>query len=102
MVFGLGNPGERYAGTRHNVGFRVVDALAARLGVAFRKKMFHAYVVGKGLHEGKSLHLVKPLTFMNNSGKAVREALREPAARCPRWSWCATPSISPRETCASS
>jgi len=77
VVFGLGNPGERYAGTRHNVGFRVVDALASRLGVAFRKKMFRSYFVGKGLHEGRSLHLVKPLTFMNNSGKAVREALRE-------------------------
>jgi peptidyl-tRNA hydrolase, PTH1 family len=77
VVFGLGNPGERYAGTRHNVGFRVVDALASRLGVAFRKKMFHSYSVGKGLHEGRSLHLVKPLTFMNDSGRAVREALRE-------------------------
>jgi PTH1 family peptidyl-tRNA hydrolase len=77
VVFGLGNPGDRYAGTRHNVGFRVVDALAARLGVAFKKKLFHSYMVGKGAHEGGGLYLVKPLTFMNNSGRAVREALRE-------------------------
>jgi peptidyl-tRNA hydrolase, PTH1 family len=77
VVFGLGNPGERYAGTRHNVGFRVVDALASRLGVAFKKKLFHSYMVGKGMHGGQGLFLVKPLTFMNNSGKAVREALRE-------------------------
>ena len=77
MVVGLGNPGERYAGTRHNVGFMVVDALAQRLGVSFKKKLFHSYSVGKGPHEGQSLYLVKPLTFMNNSGRAVREALRE-------------------------
>jgi peptidyl-tRNA hydrolase, PTH1 family len=77
VVVGLGNPGERYADTRHNVGFKVVDALAAGLGVAFKKKLFHSYYVGKGSHGGKSLYLVKPITFMNNSGKAVREALRE-------------------------
>jgi PTH1 family peptidyl-tRNA hydrolase len=77
VVFGLGNPGGRYAGTRHNVGFRVVDALADRLGVAFKKKLFHSYSLGKGTHEGRSLYLVKPLTFMNTSGRAVREALRE-------------------------
>jgi PTH1 family peptidyl-tRNA hydrolase len=77
VVVGLGNPGERYAGTRHNVGFMVVDALARSLGVAFKKKLFHSYSVGKGAFEGRSLYLVKPLTFMNASGRAVREALRE-------------------------
>ncbi len=77
MVVGLGNPGDRYAGTRHNVGFMVVDALAHRLGVPFKKKLFHSYCIGKGMHEGTSLYLVKPLTFMNDSGRAVREALRD-------------------------
>ena len=77
MVVGLGNPGERYSGTRHNVGFMVVDALAARLGVHFKKKLFHSYFLGKGLHDGAALYLVKPLTFMNDSGRAVREAMRE-------------------------
>ncbi|HEY9593283.1 MAG TPA: aminoacyl-tRNA hydrolase [Spirochaetia bacterium] len=77
MVVGLGNPGERYAGTRHNVGFMVVDALAERLGVQFKKKLFHSYLIGKGVHRGTPLHLLKPLTFMNDSGRAVREALRE-------------------------
>jgi len=77
VVFGLGNPGERYAGTRHNAGFMVVDALAGRAGVSFRKKLFHAYLIGKASWEGRSLHLVKPLTFMNNSGRAVRDVLRE-------------------------
>jgi peptidyl-tRNA hydrolase, PTH1 family len=76
-VAGLGNPGERYAGTRHNVGFMVVDALAERLGVSFRKKLFHSYLIGKGAHGGTPLYLLKPLTFMNDSGRAVREALRE-------------------------
>lgn len=74
---GLGNPGERYAGTRHNVGFRVVDELARRLGITFRKKVFRSYSIGKGMHGSSPLLLVKPLTFMNDSGRAVREALRE-------------------------
>jgi peptidyl-tRNA hydrolase, PTH1 family len=77
VVVGLGNPGERYSGTRHNVGFIVVDALASRLGVHFKKKLFHSYFVGKGLHSGTALYLVKPLTYMNDSGRAVREAMRE-------------------------
>ncbi|HVP18657.1 MAG TPA: aminoacyl-tRNA hydrolase [Spirochaetia bacterium] len=77
MVVGLGNPGERYADTRHNVGFAVVDSLAARLGASFRKKLFRAYSIAKAEHLGHRVILVKPLAFMNNSGGAVKEALRE-------------------------
>jgi peptidyl-tRNA hydrolase, PTH1 family len=55
----------------------VVDALASRLGVQFKKKLFHSYFLGKALHAGVPLYLVKPLTYMNDSGRAVREALRE-------------------------
>jgi peptidyl-tRNA hydrolase, PTH1 family len=77
VVFGLGNPGERYADTRHNAGFMAVDALAAQVGASFRRKLFHSYLIGKGFHAGKSFHLVKPLAFMNNSGRVVREVLRE-------------------------
>ncbi len=77
MVVGLGNPGERYAETRHNVGFMVVDALAERLGAHSKKKLFHSYTIGKAVHEGRDLYLVKPLTFMNDSGRAVRQALRD-------------------------
>jgi PTH1 family peptidyl-tRNA hydrolase len=77
VVFGLGNPGERYARTRHNVGFRVVDELAKRLGVEPRRRLFRSYLISKGRHAGRPLALVKPLTFMNDSGRIVREALRE-------------------------
>jgi PTH1 family peptidyl-tRNA hydrolase len=55
----------------------VVDALAERLGVHFKKKLFHSYFFGKGLHDGVPLYLVKPLTYMNDSGRAVRDAVRE-------------------------
>ncbi len=55
----------------------VVDALASRLGVQFKKKLFHSYFLGKAAHAGVPFYLVKPLTFMNESGRAVREALRE-------------------------
>ncbi|HVO37609.1 MAG TPA: aminoacyl-tRNA hydrolase [Spirochaetia bacterium] len=77
MVVGLGNPGDRYSATRHNVGFQVVDELAGRLGISFRRKLLRSYSIGKGSHGGAPLFLVKPLTFMNDSGRAVREALRE-------------------------
>ncbi|MGO9410824.1 MAG: aminoacyl-tRNA hydrolase [Spirochaetia bacterium] len=77
MVVGLGNPGERYADTRHNVGFAVVDSLAAQLGVSFKKKLFRSHCIAKASHGGGSFYLVKPLTFMNASGPAVRESLRE-------------------------
>jgi peptidyl-tRNA hydrolase, PTH1 family len=75
-VVGLGNPGERYSGTRHNVGFMVVDALARRLGVSLKKKLFRSYSTAEGTHEGQGIILVKPLSYMNNSGCAVRVALR--------------------------
>lgn len=77
MVFGLGNPGERYARTRHNVGFLVVDEIAGRLGLEPRRRLFRSYLIAKGRADGRPLALVKPLTFMNDSGRVVREALRE-------------------------
>jgi PTH1 family peptidyl-tRNA hydrolase len=67
---GLGNPGPRYERTRHNVGWRVVDALAARAGTALDKAQCTA-AVGRGLLAGQRVLLVKPLTFMNVSGEAV-------------------------------
>ena len=74
LVVGLGNPGRDYAATRHNVGFMVVDELARRDGnVGFRRR-FRADV-GEGRYPGGKLILVKPQTYMNLSGNAVREAV---------------------------
>lgn len=72
VIVGLGNPGRQYAGTRHNVGFDVVDTLAAGAGVGAYKKRFDA-LVAEAPAEG--LLLVKPETFMNLSGRSVRQAL---------------------------
>lgn len=73
LVVGLGNPGKEYAGHRHNVGFRVVDLLASRVGARFgRSKRAHAEVAeGRLGFGGPKLVLVKPLTYMNLSGAAV-------------------------------
>ena len=73
MVVGLGNPGSEFAGTRHNVGFDVVDLLAEKLGIEVRKKKFGARF-GSGEFEGKKLILLKPQKFMNLSGQVVATA----------------------------
>ena len=72
-IFGLGNPGPRYALTRHNAGFMVVDTLAARLG--FRFRMFTDREVAGRQFAGGQLVLVKPLLYMNESGVVVRKQL---------------------------
>ncbi len=71
VIVGLGNPGERYANNRHNVGFLVVDALARKTGARAWSAECQARV-SRVDFEGRSLMLVKPLTFMNRSGEAVR------------------------------
>lgn len=68
LVLGLGNPGERYAGTRHNLGFRVVGELAARRGLVLDRLECNALVGGPA----GGLLLAEPLTFMNRSGHAAR------------------------------
>ncbi len=70
MVVGLGNPGPEYAGTRHNIGFRLVDELAARLKVQVSKPLFKA-LTGRAEISGKAVILAKPMTYMNLSGDAV-------------------------------
>ncbi|KAG2425984.1 hypothetical protein HXX76_013355 [Chlamydomonas incerta] len=70
MIVGLGNPGSNYDDTRHNVGFKVIDELAAAAGIDCRK-LEKSAAVGKGELHGKQVLLVKPVTFMNNSGESV-------------------------------
>lgn len=74
VIVGLGNPGLKYAGTRHNVGFDVIDYLAAAPGCTPFREKFEAFVAE--MKEGdETVLLVKPLTFMNLSGRAVRAIL---------------------------
>jgi peptidyl-tRNA hydrolase, PTH1 family len=70
LVAGLGNPGPAYAGNRHNVGFMVADMLAARAGTRFKSGKFRA-MAAEGRLAGFSVIIIKPLTFMNESGVAV-------------------------------
>jgi len=70
-VFGLGNPGRKYQRTRHNLGFMVVDHLSKRWGLEF--KHYPEFYISKG----KGIILVKPLSFINNSGVVVKEVLKE-------------------------
>ena len=72
LIVGLGNPGARYANTRHNVGFNVVDRLAERQQLSFRAGKGD-YLMAAGTAPNDLL-LLKPMTYMNNSGMAVRHA----------------------------
>jgi PTH1 family peptidyl-tRNA hydrolase len=75
VVVGLGNPGSRYAGTRHNIGWLVVDRLAERAGWDGRGRQRDSSSVVGGRYDGLDLTLVKPLTYMNDSGLAVRKVM---------------------------
>ena len=74
-IVGLGNPGSQYKGTRHNVGFDVVDELARRVSVGFESAPAEALIAKWRRPDGPVL-LVKPLTFMNLSGQAIGELTR--------------------------
>ncbi len=71
-VFGLGNPGRRYEGTRHNVGFDVLDKLAEEFGATFSTRTRLRAATAEARDGEARLVLVKPLTFMNDSGAAVQ------------------------------
>lgn len=75
LIAGLGNPTDKYAKTRHNVGFDTIDILAERLNVKMKKTVFNA-LVGKAVVGGEKVLLVKPLTFMNLSGNAIKAVCR--------------------------
>lgn len=68
LIVGLGNPGETYRDTRHNIGFMVLDEIARRLGAAFREEKRWTGLVAKF----SGGHLLKPLTFMNDSGRSAQ------------------------------
>ncbi len=70
MIVGLGNPGKKYDGTRHNTGFMVIDRLAKEWRIDVSKKEKQA-LTGTGMLDGKKVLLVKPQTYMNESGRAV-------------------------------
>lgn len=74
LIVGLGNPGDEYAETRHNLGFKVVDELARRLNIASFRSKAQSFIAESKVGENKVI-LVQPQTFMNNSGPAVRGLL---------------------------
>ena len=71
IIAGLGNPTLQYEGTRHNVGFDVIDILADKYNISVDAKKSRAYI-GKGVIEGQKVLLVKPQTYMNLSGESIR------------------------------
>lgn len=74
IIAGLGNPGREYENTRHNAGFRAIDALAARCRIELREKG-HKGLYGKGMIGSEKVILVKPMTFMNLSGECLRSLM---------------------------
>ena len=74
IIVGLGNPGPRFADTRHNIGWRALDLLAGQIGVPVNERRPKA-VLGTGFFAGRRVVLAKPRTFMNNSGEAVEYLL---------------------------
>ncbi|WP_130819941.1 aminoacyl-tRNA hydrolase [Anaerococcus vaginimassiliensis] len=73
-IVGLGNPGLKYENTRHNAGFLTIDYLANKFGIDVKKSKFKS-LYGQGVISGQKVMLVKPQTYMNNSGEAVREII---------------------------
>lgn len=74
LIVGLGNPGREYQNTRHNVGFEVIDELARRWRIAVTRERFSGLIGDGRIGEERSL-LLKPQTYMNLSGRSVREAM---------------------------
>ena len=73
IIVGLGNPGDKYANTRHNAGFMMMDYISEKCSAPVNRSKYHA-LVGEATIAGKRVLLMKPQTFMNLSGDAVREA----------------------------
>lgn len=75
LIVGLGNPTAKYEGTRHNVGFEVIDSLVEKYNIPL-DVMKHKGIYGKGKIEGQTVILLKPMTFMNLSGESVIEVAK--------------------------
>jgi PTH1 family peptidyl-tRNA hydrolase len=74
LIVGLGNPGKEHAGNRHNVGFQVLDRFASKHGLSFDRMEFQG-LLAEGPLYGRALLLLKPLSFMNRSGKVVKPVI---------------------------
>ena len=72
IIAGLGNPGDKYVGTRHNIGYDVIDRIALDYKIDIHERKFKG-LVGSGYIEGEKVVLVKPLTYMNLSGECIQE-----------------------------
>ena len=72
LIAGLGNPGKEYSGTRHNIGFAVIDALSDKYNIDVSKVKFNG-LIGEGRIGSEKVLLLKPLTYMNLSGESIRE-----------------------------
>ncbi|MBJ6745758.1 aminoacyl-tRNA hydrolase [Streptococcus sp. 121] len=75
LIVGLGNPGSKYQGTRHNVGFQFVDQIAQKEGVIFKEDRIFQAEITSFFYQGEKIYLAKPTTFMNKSGLAVEALL---------------------------
>ena len=73
IIAGLGNPGREYENTRHNIGFLVIDDIAKKYQITMLERK-HKAVIGKGYIDGHKVVMVKPLTYMNQSGESIRQA----------------------------
>ena len=76
LIVGLGNPGIKYNNTRHNIGFKIVDAFAKENGFPeFKLSKKYNSLISENIIDGKKIILAKPQTFMNNSGKAIKSII---------------------------
>lgn len=74
IIAGLGNPGSKYENTRHNMGFKAIDAMASEFGIDVNRAKFKG-LIGEGRIGGEKVILLKPQTYMNLSGQSVREIM---------------------------
>ena len=74
LLVGLGNPGSNYTNTRHNIGFKIIDAINIHFKLSKQKPKFKGLLTTGNIDE-KKIYAIKPLTFMNNSGTAIKELI---------------------------